>query len=521
MQLANRLVTAKSASQANTGFPYKILAVLTVSGAAFIDLFHRFYPKEAIYGGFDDDFFYYAQIARHLANGAGSTFDGIHFTNGYHPLWLLILTLFTAINSGRFFFIMVSAAALLSLASIFGLNILCLRRLGVPVAGRYVIATLVTFWSDILLRGGMEVTLALPLLLLLIYLWLDRPPNTPLRFFQLGSIASLCILARLDSAIFITLLFFATVRFEPHPFAAWLKRTFAFCLGLLPFWAYIILNKVFFGALMPSSAQAKQLRLHHGFRAETLISLFYPFTAVRLILVLPCLVCIVLLLVFLLRKSKDHLPAPARDKPVLWALALFPLLHLASLCLLSDWPLWYWYFYPLVLASMGSLAAWTARYPLSSRQWSRLAIGAAVLIAGYTAAFHIHHPPRKNPDLLLAREVADFAKTHPDIYAMGDRSGTVGYLLPSRLIQLEGLTMDRAYLQRLRTQPSLQAMLHEYKVRYYISANAVVENGCYLVREPAQAGPDSARMSGAFCQTPLAVFSHDEIIFRIFDTAEK
>src|SRR5262245_53677693 len=40
----------------------------------------------------DDDGFYYFRIAQHLALGHGSTFDGIHVTNGYHPLWLLCLT---------------------------------------------------------------------------------------------------------------------------------------------------------------------------------------------------------------------------------------------------------------------------------------------------------------------------------------------------------------------------------------------------------------------------------------------
>lgn len=36
-----------------------------------------------------DDSFYYWQIGRNLATGHGSSFDGIHPTNGYHPLWML------------------------------------------------------------------------------------------------------------------------------------------------------------------------------------------------------------------------------------------------------------------------------------------------------------------------------------------------------------------------------------------------------------------------------------------------
>src|SRR5712692_4531725 len=38
-----------------------------------------------------EDGFYYLKIAQNIAGGAGSTFDGAHPTNGYHPLWLLCL----------------------------------------------------------------------------------------------------------------------------------------------------------------------------------------------------------------------------------------------------------------------------------------------------------------------------------------------------------------------------------------------------------------------------------------------
>lgn len=37
-----------------------------------------------------DDAFYYFTIARNVADGQGSTFDGLHPTNGYHPLWLVL-----------------------------------------------------------------------------------------------------------------------------------------------------------------------------------------------------------------------------------------------------------------------------------------------------------------------------------------------------------------------------------------------------------------------------------------------
>ena len=37
-----------------------------------------------------DDAYYYYKVAQNISEGRGSTFDGIHPTNGYHPLWLAI-----------------------------------------------------------------------------------------------------------------------------------------------------------------------------------------------------------------------------------------------------------------------------------------------------------------------------------------------------------------------------------------------------------------------------------------------
>jgi hypothetical protein len=37
-----------------------------------------------------DDAYYYFKVAQNISEGHGSTFDGIHLTNGYHPLWLLV-----------------------------------------------------------------------------------------------------------------------------------------------------------------------------------------------------------------------------------------------------------------------------------------------------------------------------------------------------------------------------------------------------------------------------------------------
>lgn len=49
-------------------------------------------PRAVHWFVFDDSFYYFA-IARNLSCGLGSTFDALHATNGYHPLWMAVCTL--------------------------------------------------------------------------------------------------------------------------------------------------------------------------------------------------------------------------------------------------------------------------------------------------------------------------------------------------------------------------------------------------------------------------------------------
>ncbi len=62
-----------------------------------------------------DDFFYYLKIAQNFAHRAGSTFNGIVPTNGYHPLWFLILSVLSRFtDSPRIILGFVAASAFLA-----------------------------------------------------------------------------------------------------------------------------------------------------------------------------------------------------------------------------------------------------------------------------------------------------------------------------------------------------------------------------------------------------------------------
>ena len=79
----------------NASFALFVGGVLAYGAAFAWYMLDRFDLVSLIQNVTLDDSFYYFQIAHHLAEGGFSTFDGgITRTNGYHPLWLLLITPF-------------------------------------------------------------------------------------------------------------------------------------------------------------------------------------------------------------------------------------------------------------------------------------------------------------------------------------------------------------------------------------------------------------------------------------------
>jgi hypothetical protein len=155
-----------------------------------------------------DDAFYYFTIARHLAAGHGATFDGLAPTNGFHPLWLLLLTpvfaLTGALRAGSWVgvHLALSLCALLDLASGVLLWRL-LRRLGSPRGAHW--AAAIWFLSPVtvlLSLRGMES--ALTVTLFAVWLWVvawafgNGIPDTR-RGVLVGLVTGLAFLARTDN----------------------------------------------------------------------------------------------------------------------------------------------------------------------------------------------------------------------------------------------------------------------------------------------------------------------------------
>jgi hypothetical protein len=458
-----------------------------------------------------DDFFYYLRTAQNFAHGNGSTFNGITPTNGYHPLWFLILSAFSYFTSSpRLILALVALLAWVASAATYRFAFQLIASTGIRQLSAAILASWITLYSLRLFFYGMEVTLTIPLSLAILCLlqntdfWLRGMKQCSL----LGLAISLLILSRLDTVILMALIA-AFACFQPH-LRSRIKVTHlaGIALGLLPLAIYFYLNHHFFHVWLPISGMAKQLRLTHHptLRAWKGLYLTKPnFLAVFLPIPLG---------IVLYPLAMKHLSAI--QKALYPATLLFPLVYFFVLCCVSDWPIWPWYMYaqrPAVCMAFVIFCAWRP----FSRIIENTAVTVALLIVMVGFAVASKWRIQEVAIYSAAVSIKEFSQTHPGTYAMGDRSGRVGYLLDQPLIQLEGLVMDKTFLGYIQRQTPLQTILDAYDVRYYIAFTGTPYIGCFQAVEPYQAGPESPHMRGEFCSKPVDIIKNEEGDTLIFD----
>jgi hypothetical protein len=161
-------------------------------------------------GVYQDDAFYYLRIASNVVHGRGLTFDGAAPTNGFHPLYLLLLLPIVALSGGNLALpihlsaVMLTAWATATAVVLHGL----LARLAndrVALFGMLVWAICPYF----ILMGvnGLETGVAILFGLLVPSLYLrwfhgDEPPDAR-RALAFGAVCGLALLARIDLALLV------------------------------------------------------------------------------------------------------------------------------------------------------------------------------------------------------------------------------------------------------------------------------------------------------------------------------
>ena len=269
---------------------------------------------------------------------------------------------------------------------------------------------------------------------------------------------------------------------------------------LLP--AYLAVNVLLFESLLPVSGVAKQLKTNW-------VPSLDPTRFLRLAQVAPLyfaswLVCAPTVLTLARRGRLED-----STRRVVVAAALFPLLFFAVHVALSDWLFWDWYAYPILaslVATLPATLAWmqgVVRPRVMALVWSAVCLVplvAFVLADGWRARY---------PFVEDARRLQAFLAEHEGSYAMGDRAGAVRLLSERRVVQTEGLVMDRDFLDAIEAKRDLIEVLRERDVRYYIVNRPTTFDptigGCAVFEEPSPMvrGPGSAAMRGKFCASPV------------------
>lgn len=443
-------------------------------------------PTTRLVDSFDDDAYYYFEVARHVVAGQGSTFDGLLPTNGYHPLWLLtLLPIFAAVGGKLPALLAVKTLGSMLFAAQVGIFWWLGRRLGRELEIACALPILV-FCRELWL-SGMETALLLPLLSLALARLLADGVYTR-NAAKLGPSAwalAAALLARLDLVFFIGLAALAAGIWPGGK--SWresLGRTLR--LGLpaaAALLAYMTTSELLFGTASPVSGQAKSLggpfwspRVFTDYlAAKPVLGPLFEMLPVAALLTLGVLPAIALGWFFSRKdEGREQLRGATRLLAVLVAANASQLLYYA---IFSSWPLWRWYYYylPLELAVALAMLAGLALAALPAKAAALVkALPAllAVAIAAKLGSAYLHQQTRKPAEdanykiqAWAAAEKLNQALEKEAIVAMGDRAGAFGYFLDRPLVQVEGLVASKEFLAALE-QGEVHQLLEKLGVDY-------------------------------------------------------
>ena len=470
-----------------------ILAFIVIAGAVFSLTNARGLGVLAA-----DDSFYYYRTAQHIVAGDGSTFDGINFTNGYHPLWMLLLLPIFKFAGGD---------SELALRLVYGL-------LSIILAGSMVI-----YWSFLKKKcGAFAATAILPffalpivlnqftnglesgllILVLGILLWcVDRwdllpPQNGLARKAALGFLLALLFLCRLDTAFIligvatVTCVFYR-VRFWSVPgMANALKAYWAvlvvFVVLVSP---YLLWNRAHTGHMVPISGALKSSFPHvEGSLLRAIRPQWAPYSIIITAFVIFALASL-LLPTGLLRRQFQ--PGAQADSGIvmLLGIGLGALMHFTYSVCFTTWGTFSWHFasYIPLLLFLGALVfAWLK---LKGLPWVGGAFSVVVLVVAIAGTAWGWTTKKKVHDMWYAS--ATWARENtPENATFGMTDcGYFAYFSHRRTINLDGLINGYEFQHALTSSDLPRYFKHcglDYVCDYEVAANGLPEHFVNLNR---------------------------------------
>lgn len=392
-----------------------------------------------------DDAFYYFQVAENVANGHLLSVDKLHFTNGFQPLWMLLLMAFYALHPEP----LVVAPACIAVVQIglLALSVALLVDLAERFAGRVpaILAAILLLFPRFVnvALGGLEGGLVLLLMVLTLRRlalspsWLELQPRW--RDARTGVWLGLLMLARLDAVwLLLAVAGAVTLRGLKADDLALSRRLARIAAkGLALFWPVLLLvlpylawNQAMTGHLVPISGILKSTFPHPQWNGRY----FAEHKEYYALILLTCLATL---------RLRD---APV---PVRWTLSVAAagvLVHALYTLLFMHWAVFGWH-YAMAIATGPLALAWLLR-PLPVKVQKPAIALAALAMAGLFAFSLVKRETSFVPWTLAG---GNWARAHlpPDaILAMKD-SGAFTYQSQRRVVNLDGVINGFPYQEAL------------------------------------------------------------------------
>jgi hypothetical protein len=473
------------------------------------------HPPSWLVGLVPDDAFYYLQIARHLAAGHGSTFDGVHTTSGYHPGWMALLVPLAAalpesgalLRGALVLELLLHVAAAVALIGLF-------RRFttpGLAVVGA--VCWLANPFALYLSLQGVESALyALSLVILVrtVFRFVESPPAALRPHLELGGALALCFLARTEAGILaaVTCLVAPALRGSPPWRRAGLRSAVligaTFTLGVLPWFLYCWLAT---GSPWQTSGVAKALwsqqlfnalsPAERGIRAAVVTGrwLAPPWigTLDEPLDWLNPFVCVAMIPAAcgLLRAARR----PLENRPLIaWSAWLIGTTILTGLIYgLFYWDAPDWYHTQPALLIFILIYAWIVHAAGAGGRWGAVfgkGVPALLLLLTLFGAFSFYaDPPISYPwQWDFYNSQAEFEKLVPPGEPIGCfNAGIPGFFSQRRIVNLDGLVND-SVVPYFRTR-TLDRYFHDEGIHYLADETFCLERAAPFLSGPVRLRP--------------------------------
>ena len=449
-----------------------LLVIAVTAGLALL-------PLARLVPFFPDDAFFYMKTAYHAGLGHGTTFDGINLTSGYHPLYLGVLALVSAVvplegARGLYAVLCLDTALTVAWFAVMARLAGTLAWSGLQRAVLLCCLLPLAFIGD----DGMEVNLLLPLAWVFVVL-ASRDVGGWRAAAVAGCVGALACLSRLDSILFVgavTLGMLAgrgELRWPLRRFtwvtAAWLIGPSVVALG-----GHALINHLVFGRATTVSSWLKV-----GWQPDSAgvggAFALNPQT-------LATLGCGLIALGSLVRAAT----APTAVRLRLSALGLWMLAYLGIMSTLLRGGMESWYF-PLpfsvgVVLGLDLLRDWLDARPARFRNGMLgLTVAMCVVLASLEVRYFASRDWYVRDGLAIAHWIDDNLPADARIYQV-DNSGVVGYFSNRVLVNGDGLINSWDYQRQLR-EGRLQDYLRQHAIGYLVY-DEFAEGGALRVPVP-------------------------------------